>query len=237
LRQDDVCDDVKMIPLRDDNPTRTFPFVTLSIIIANILIFVYELNLGNRLEDTMMHFAVIPYDVTRHIIDPRVIFSLFSALFFHGGFAHIFGNMLYLWVFGNNIEDRLGHLRFIFFYFACGIFATIGHVIFALNSKTPLIGASGAISGILGAYLILYPKAKVLVLFPFFIFWRVFKVSARWFLLFWIVLQFINGTTSRTFMDASNEAGVAWFAHIGGFFAGIFLLWILTPPSKTSESG
>jgi len=225
-----------MIPLRDENPTRTFSFVTLSIIIVNVLIFIYELNLGDRLEDAIMRFAVIPYDVTHRLIDPRVIFSLFSALFFHGGFSHIIGNMLYLWVFGNNIEDRLGHLRFIFFYFACGVFATIGHIVFALNSKIPIIGASGAISGILGAYLILYPKARVLVLFPFFLFWRVFKVSARWFLLFWIALQFINGTTSRVFMDASNEAGVAWFAHIGGFFAGIFLLWVLTPSQKTNTS-
>jgi membrane associated rhomboid family serine protease len=225
-----------MIPLRDENPTRTFPFVTLGIIIANVLLFIYELNLGNRLEETIMRFAVIPYDVTHRIIDPRVIFTLFSALFFHGGFAHIFGNMLYLWVFGNNIEDRLGHLRFIFFYFACGIFATIGHIVFALNSKTPLIGASGAISGILGAYLILYPRAKVLVLFPFFLFWRIIKVSAGWFLLFWIGLQFINVATARVFMDAANGAGVAWFAHIGGFFAGIFLLWVLTPRRKASAS-
>lgn len=223
-----------MIPLKDDNPTRIFPFVTLSIIIVNILIFIYELNLGNKLEDTIMYFAVIPYDVTHHIFDPRVILTLFSALFFHGGFSHILGNMLYLWVFGNNIEDRLGHLRFIFFYFACGIFATIGHIIFAVNSKTPVIGASGAISGILGAYLILYPKAKVLVLLPFFLIWRIIKVNARWFLLFWIALQFFNVTTSRVFMDTANEAGVAWFAHIGGFFAGIFLLWVLTPSEKTN---
>jgi hypothetical protein len=224
-----------MIPLRDENPTRTFPFVTLSIIIINVLIFIYELNLGNRLEDAIMHFAVIPYDVTHRIIDPRVISTLFSALFFHGGFAHILGNMLYLWVFGNNIEDRLGHLRFIFFYFACGVFATIGHIVFALNSRIPLIGASGAISGILGAYLILYPRAKVLVLFPFFLFWRVFKVSARWFLLFWIALQFINVTTSRVFMDTANEAGVAWVAHLTGFFAGIFLLWVLSPKKKAYQ--
>lgn len=225
-----------MIPLRDENPTRSVPFVTLGIIIVNILVFIYELNLGSRLEDAIMSFAVIPYDVTHRIIDPRVIFSLFSSLFFHGGFSHILGNMLYLWVFGNNIEDRLGHLRFIFFYFACGVFATLGHIIFALNSKTPLIGASGAISGILGAYLILFPRAKVLVLFPIFLFWRIIKVSAKWFLLFWIILQFFNGTTSRFFMDATGEGGVAWFAHIGGFFAGIFLLWVLTPSEKANPS-
>ncbi len=218
-----------MIPLRDENPTRTFPFVTLGLIAINILVFVYEFNLGTRLEKVIMHFAVIPYDVTHRIIDPQVVFTLFSALFFHGGLAHIIGNMLYLWVFGNNIEDRLGHLRFIIFYFACGIFATIGHIIFAVNSKTPLIGASGAISGVLGAYLILFPRAKILVLFPFFLFWRFFKVSARWFLLFWIALQFINGTTYRVFMNAANDSGVAWFAHIAGFFSGIFLLWVLSP--------
>jgi len=232
LRQDDVCNDVKMIPLRDENPTRTFPFVTLAIIAANILVFIYEFNLGSRLEDAIMHFAVIPYDVTHRIFDARVIFTLFSSLFFHGGIFHILGNMLYLWVFGNNIEDRLGHLRFVFFYFACGIFATIGHILFAVNSKTPLIGASGAISGVLGAYLILFPRARVLVLVPIFLFWRIIRISAKWFLLFWIALQFFNVTNSRVFMDAANDGGVAWFAHIGGFFAGIFLLWVLTPAQK-----
>lgn len=221
-----------MIPLKDDNPTRTFSFVTISIIIINVLIFIYELNLGNRLEDTIMRFAVIPYNVTHRIIDPQVIFSLFSALFFHGGFFHLFGNMLYLWVFGNNIEDHLGHLRFIFFYFACGIFASVAHIFFAINSKTPLIGASGAISGVLGAYLILYPKARVLVLFPFFIFWRIIRISAKWFLLLWIALQVINVSALQVFAGSANEAGVAWFAHIGGFFTGIFLLWVLTPSKK-----
>jgi membrane associated rhomboid family serine protease len=225
-----------MIPLRDENPTRTFSFVTFIIIIINVLIFIYELKLGNRLEATIMRFAVIPYNVTHRIIDPQVILSLFSALFFHGSFFHLFGNMLYLWVFGNNIEDHLGHLRFIFFYFACGIFASIGHIVFALNSKTPLIGASGAISGVLGAYLILYPRARVLVLFPFFLFWRIVKISAKWFLLLWIALQFINVSALQVSTDTAKEKGIAWFAHIGGFFAGIFLLWVLTPSQKKSAA-
>ena len=132
--------------------------------------------------------------------------------------------MLYLWVFGNNIEDRLGHTRFVFFYLICGIVATFGHIVMASNSKLPVIGASGAISGVLGAYLLLYPRAKVLVLIPLFYIWRVAKVPAMWFLLFWIILQFIYGTTSRALMNESSQGGVAWFAHIAGFFAGILFL-------------
>ncbi len=237
MRQDDVIGNVEMIPLRDENPSRSFPLVTLTIIIVNVLVFLYELRLGSGFEKLVMQYAAVPYDLTHNIFQPKVMFTLLTSLFLHGGLTHILGNMLYLWVFGNNIEDRLGHLRFILFYCACGVFATMGYVMFAVNSKLPLIGASGAISGVLGAYLILYPRAKILVLLPFFLFWRIIKVSAGWFLIFWIALQFIYGTGSRILMDASNESAVAWFAHIGGFFAGIFLLWVLSPAQKKYRNG
>lgn len=215
-----------MIPLRDENPTESFPFITLTIILVNISVFIYELSLGSGLQDKILYYSVVPYNIT-HLSSLNALITLITSLFFHAGFAHIIGNMLYFWVFGNNIEDKLGHTRFIFFYLACGIVATLGHIITAPNSKIPLIGASGAISGVLGAYLLLYPRAKVLVLVPFFYFWRIVKVEALWFLLFWIILQFFYGTTSFALMNASDEGGVAWFAHIFGFFAGIILLGLM----------
>lgn len=209
-----------MIPLRDDNPTKRFPFVTVIIIAINILVFIYELSLGERLTQEINRFAVIPFDII-HLKNFSNLITLITSLFFHAGVAHIFGNMLYLWVFGKNIEDALGHVGFIFFYIICGVVATFGHILTASGSKLPVIGASGAISGILGAYLLLYPRAKVLVLIPIFYMWRIAKVPAMWFLGFWIILQFIYGTTS---FALAESGGVAWFAHISGFICGLLLI-------------
>jgi membrane associated rhomboid family serine protease len=213
-----------MIPLRDENPTKIFPFITLAIILINTLVFIYELTQGNKqLQDKIMQFGVIPYNLV-HLDEPKILFTLVTSLFFHAGFAHLFGNMLYLWVFGNNIEDRLGHIKFIFFYLLCGIVATLGHIVTAGNSKLPVIGASGAISGVLGAYLILYPRARVLVLIPLFYMWRIAKVQAGWFLAFWIILQILYATSASALTGGEEGGGVAWFAHIAGFFAGILFL-------------
>lgn len=223
MRQDCVSCNVVMIPLRDENPTKTIPFVTIAIIIINILVFIYELRLAGHLTDKIAQFAVIPYNIT-HLTKTLDLLTLVTSLFFHAGLAHIFGNMLYFWVFGNNIEDRLGHIRFFFFYIICGIVATFGHILAAPNSRIPVIGASGAISAVLGAYLVLYPRTKVLVLIPLFFIWRIARIEAWWFLVFWIILQFFYGTATAALMHESGEAGVAWFAHIAGFFAGILLL-------------
>ncbi|RKY31367.1 MAG: rhomboid family intramembrane serine protease [Candidatus Omnitrophota bacterium] len=223
-----------MIPLKDENPTKTFPFVTIAIIIANVLVFIYELNLGEGLQDKISQFAVIPYNIT-HLTEPAALLTLVTSLFFHGGFAHIFGNMLYFWVFGNNIEDRLGHLRFIFFYILGGILATFGHILIAPDSKIPLIGASGAISAVLGAYVILYPRAKVLVLIPFFFLWRIVRIQAWWFLIFWIILQLFYGTASLASAQGAEMTGVAWFAHVGGFLAGILLLFFFLKRKKKKD--
>lgn len=223
-----------MIPLRDENPIRIFPYVTVGIIAINILVFIYEMLQGTHLEDKIMQFAAIPYNIT-HLGSPAVLLTLVTSLFFHAGLFHLFGNMLYLWVFGNNIEERLGYIRFIIFYFACGIIATLGHIISVSDSKLPMIGASGAVSGVLGAYLLLYPRARVLVLVPLFYFWRIIKVKALWFLLFWIALQFISGTASSLVMDTQARGGVAWFAHITGFFAGIFFCLFLKKEKNTDR--
>jgi membrane associated rhomboid family serine protease len=220
-----------MIPLKDENPSRTFPFITIAIIAINALVFLYELTLGEGLDGLVKNFGVIPYNLT-HAFSTAIFLTLFTSLFLHGGFSHIIGNMLYLWIFGNNIEDRLGHVRFIFFYLLCGIAASFGHVLSALNSKIPTIGASGAISGVLGAYLILYPNAKILTLVPLFYTFRIIRINAKWFLLIWIVMQIFSGTASVTYADSSAGAGVAWFAHIAGFFAGILFLYLLSPKKK-----
>jgi membrane associated rhomboid family serine protease len=212
-----------MIPLRDENPTRTLPFITIAIIVINALVFVWELIQGEQLQDNITQFVVIPYNIV-HLSGPKVLLTLITSLFLHAGLTHLLGNMLYLWVFGNNIEDRLGHIRFIFFYLFCGIMATFGHIITASGSKLPVIGASGAISGVLGAYLLLYPRVKVLVLIPLFFIWRIAKIQAVWFLLFWIILQLIYGAGSFAMAGEPNGGGVAWFAHIAGFFAGILFL-------------
>ncbi len=223
-----------MIPLRDENPTRTFPFVTIAIIAINALVFLYELSLRDQLQDAVMRYGATPYSIT-HLANPAVLATLVTSLFFHGGFSHILGNMLYLWVFGNNIEDMLVHVKFIFFYLICGILATFGHIAITPDSRLPLIGASGAISGVLGAYLVLYPRAKILVLLPIFYFWRIVRLPAIWFLGFWILLQIFNGTTSTVFLGASERGGVAWFAHVGGFLAGLILLGIFLGGKRRAD--
>jgi membrane associated rhomboid family serine protease len=217
-----------MIPLRDENPTKAFPFVTIFLIAINAAVFLYELSLGGQLESFVRQFGVIPYDII-HASDFRVYLTLFSSLFLHADLFHILGNMLYLWIFGNNIEDTIGHVRFVFFYLLCGVAASLGHIIFSSGSRVPTIGASGAISGVLGAYLLLYPDAKILTLIPLFYFWRIVKINAKWFLLIWIVFQVLSGAVYFNLSQSTGQGGVAWFAHIAGFFAGIGFLFLFFP--------
>lgn len=223
MRQDDVGIDAKMIPLKDDNSTQIFPFVTIGIIFANLLVFLYEINPWFAFERKIFLFGAVPYNIT-HLDNFLAPVTLFTSLFFHGDFMHLLGNMLYLWVFGDNIEDSLGHARFLLFYFLCGVAASLGFILTIPNSHLPLIGASGAISGILGAYFLLYPNAKVLVLVPFLIFWKKIRLAAFWFLLFWIALQFLYGSTAFTYQPEEAAGEIAWFAHILGFIAGAVLL-------------
>jgi membrane associated rhomboid family serine protease len=210
-----------MIPLRDENPIKRPPFFTLLIIFINVVVFLYELRMGEDLEFKLRLFCVIPYRVV-HSFDFGVFLTFITSLFFHAGFFHLFGNMLYLWIFGNNIEDNFGHTKFLIFYFLCGITASFSQILVDINSKSPMLGASGAVSGILAAYLLLYPKAKILVLIPLFGFWKITKVPALYFLGFWILLQFIYGMFSLGAMQA--QVSIAWFAHIGGFLTGLILL-------------
>jgi len=220
-----------LIPLRDLNPSRGLPAVTILLIAANALMFFYELSLGERLEGFVMSAAFVParlFDggaVTPGEWLPGMQSALLS-MFLHGGWGHFLGNMLFLWIFGDNIEDRLGHVRFFLFYILAGYAATFAHAFFNPSSTVPAIGASGAISGVLGAYLFLHPKARIVTLVWFFIFIRFIEVPALVFLPIWFLMQVFSGVASLGAPGAEG-GGVAWFAHIGGFVAGPLLLLLL----------
>jgi len=211
-----------MIPIKDDNPTRTYPYVTVGLIVLNSAVFIYELSLGPYFEIFLNRYGAIPMFILRMEAPggyaPPYI-TLFTSMFLHGGLFHLAGNMLYLWIFGNNIEDSMGHFRFILFYLICGIVAVYTFSIMSPYSTIPMVGASGAVSGVLGAYLILFPRARVLTLIPYGFYMQIVKVPAIFVLGFWIVVQLINGMVS-----GGAGGGVAWFAHVGGFVAGIVLI-------------
>lgn len=204
-----------MIPLRDDIKSRRRPFVLYAILGINIAVFLYELSLGPGLNNFITQYGAVPY----FIFHPQGIssyFTIFTSMFMHAGILHIGFNMLFLWVFGDNIEDRMGHILFIFFYLATGTAGALLHSITVPNSTVPMVGASGAISGILGAYIILYPKAKVLALIPIFFFPRIIRLPAIIFLGIWFLFQLLYGVSA-----SATGGGVAYLAHIGGFIAGI----------------
>ncbi|HEV8437891.1 MAG TPA: rhomboid family intramembrane serine protease [Methylomirabilota bacterium] len=224
-----------MIPLKDDLPTRTTPFVTIGLITLNVLAFVYQISLevgapngAAAGEAFVMEFGLIPCRLTgacRLAADlPSPAFTILSSMFLHGSFFHIAGNMLYLWIFGNNVEDTLGHGRFVLFYLASGVAAAAAQTLVGPQSTVPMVGASGAISGVLGAYFLLFPHASVLTLVIFGFFWRVVRIPALIVLGLWMVVQILNGLGSF-----GAGGGVAWFAHIGGFIGGMALLLVFRP--------
>jgi membrane associated rhomboid family serine protease len=224
-----------MIPLKDDLPTRRPPLVTVGLIAFNVLAFAYQLSLegaspgGARAAQAfVLEFGLIPCRLTGMCQVagnlPSPLFTVFSSMFLHGGLFHIAGNMLYLWIFGNNVEDTLGHGRFLVFYLLCGVAAALTQTAVGPDSTVPVIGASGAVSGVLGAYLLLFPQAYVLTLVIFGFFWRLVRIPAMVVLGFWIVIQVLNGLGTL-----GRSGGVAWFAHIGGFAAGMGLLFVFRP--------
>jgi membrane associated rhomboid family serine protease len=217
-----------VIPYKDDNPTSTVPYVTVGIIVLNMLVFLYEISSPPGMEKIAYTYGAIPqYILTFDKVQPiHPALTIFSAMFMHGGIFHIAGNMLYLWIFGNNIEDKMGHIRFIVFYLFCGITAAYAHAITDPHSHVPMIGASGAISGVIGAYLLLFPRAMVhtLIFLGFFV--TVVKIPALIVIGFWVFIQFVNGLISS---GIAREGGVAWFAHIGGFLAGLLTIKLWLP--------
>jgi membrane associated rhomboid family serine protease len=229
-----------MIPIKDYNPTRSFSIITAFIIALNILVFIQDMMTGHyepMLVETSRgivkanhfiggltaNYALIP---SRLVSEPgNSWYKVFTAMFLHGNWLHIASNMLYLWIFGNNIEDLLGRFRFIIFYFACGLAAAGAQVLSAPQSSIPMIGASGAVAGVMGAYLVRYPHARILTLLPIFFFFTFIEVPAFLIIGYWALLQFISATWINSGEPA--RGGVAYFAHIGGFVSGIGLLYLL----------
>lgn len=221
-----------MIPIRDDIPSRSFPIVNVMLIVLNVLAFLYELALGPQLEKFFQVFAVVPiryyYNEFFGLTEIALVIPLFTSMFLHGGWAHILGNMLYLWIFGDNVEDRMGHFRFLVFYLLCGLAASAAHIWSVADNpeaaRMPSLGASGAIAGVLGAYMLLYPGARVVTLLPLGFFITFVEIPSLFFLGLWFLQQFIVGTLSLSAQTAQT-GGVAWWAHIGGFASGMALVW------------
>jgi len=207
-----------MIPLSDDIPTRNFPLITLLAIGANIWIY-FEMFFSATVSPELVfnQYGLVPYNLIHSPVTEYP--AIYSSMFIHSGFFHLAGNMLYLWIFGNNIEDVLGKFRFILFYLVCGTIAALGHIATNTDSIIPMVGASGAVSGVLGAYLVLFPFARVKTLIFIVIFVTVIRIPALVLLGLWIALQVLNGMAA-----SDGSAGVAWFAHIGGFLAGMILI-------------
>lgn len=211
-----------MIPLRSSEPHYTRPTVNLVLIAINVLVFFYELSLGNgyRLNHFIAQYGIVP--------DRLNLASILTSMFIHGGFLHILGNMWFLWVFGRGVEDVLGHGKYLFFYLLCGVAAALAHILINAGSTVPTVGASGAIAGVMGAYLITFPRARIITLVLLFIFITTVDIPAAFLLLYWFAIQFFNGVGSVGYSQAS-KGDVAWFAHVGGFVAGIVLIKLISP--------
>jgi membrane associated rhomboid family serine protease len=212
-----------MIPLRDTQQSSTVPVVTISIIVINVLVFFFELSLDPWSRNHLIaQYGMIP-DSLRYS-------TLVTSMFLHGGWMHIIGNMWFLWIFGDNVEDILGRIPYLFFYLLCGIAAALSQVALNPDSTLPTVGASGAIAGVMGAYLVKFPHARVLTLVPIFFFLTTYELPAFVILGWWFVVQFFSGVGSVAYSHVT-EGGVAWFAHVGGFLAGIVLIYVF-PTSK-----
>jgi membrane associated rhomboid family serine protease len=208
-----------MIPLKDDNPTRTFPFVNWALIAVNVAVFIYQVQLPRHAAQAfLLHNATVPMRIPAFLSGylgfKMAFYPMFTSMFLHGGWMHLLGNMLFLYVFGDNVEDYFGHAGYLLFYLFCGVGSGAIHVLFNWHSSLPAIGASGAISGVMGAYLVLYPRANVLMLFFIFL----IPIPAVFVLGYWFVLQFLEGIGE---FGTSAAGGVAWWAHIGGFLLGV----------------
>ena len=216
-----------MIPIRDTIPSRSFPVVSVTLIVINTIVFLFEMSLGRSLEFVMDRYALVPAKLASLFEDGsqpvRAVAPVFTSMFLNAGWIHLIGNMLYLWIFADNVEDKMGRVRFVLFYFLCGAGAAALHVIMSPTSETPTVGASGAIAGVLGAYFLLFPRARVLTLFPIFFFIQFIEVPAYFFLGFWFLMQFFSGALSIGIEPSGG--GVAWWAHVGGFVTGMTLVF------------
>jgi rhomboid family protein len=221
-----------MIPLRDRNPSGIFPTVTLALIVVNTIVFLYEVSLGPGVGAFIKHFSLVPALVTGNLRYGTVTFSdtvapFFTSMFLHGGWLHLISNMWFLWIFGDNVEDTLGPVRFILFYFLCGLAAALTHFAVQPESALPVLGASGAIAGVLGAYAVLYPGARVVTLVPIFFFLQIMELPAVIMIGYWFVLQILSGSLEA--VSPMRGGGTAWWAHVGGFLAGMALILLMKP--------
>lgn len=214
-----------MIPLRDDNPSQSVPVVTRTLIAVNVVAFVFELSLGGALGAFVQWWGLVPLRFSYAFAGAEplapTLATAFTSMFLHGGWMHLLGNMLFLWVYGDNIEDILGHGKFLLFYLACGAAAALAQYAMAPDSRIPMVGASGAIAGVMGAYMVKFPHSRI-VLAGWFIILFTFDLPAYVVLLYWFALQFISGLGGVA--QIANRGGVAFFAHIGGFLAGVLLI-------------
>jgi membrane associated rhomboid family serine protease len=237
-----------MFPIDDDNPTLITPYVTYGLIALNVLIFIYELTFSPKgLTQFFYQWAIVPFQLTGALIgqpqailpggEPPELLTLITSQFLHGGFLHVAGNMLFLWIFGNNVEDQLGHVKFLFFYLACGVLAGLAQWYFSQGSQIPSLGASGAIAGVMGAYIIRFPQVNVRTVFPIGIFPLVFNIPAYFYLGIWFFQQALYGfaTLAPRTMVGMESGGVAYWAHAGGFVFGAVLGPLLGLFSQPSE--
>ncbi len=218
-----------MIPLRDVIPSRTTPYVTVGIIALNVLAFWYQLSFSRGdLQVFVRTYGVVPAEFAWP--------TLVTSMFLHGGWFHIIGNMWFLWIFGDNVEDRLGHGRYLFFYLLCGVLAGIAQTLVNPDSYVPTIGASGAVAGMMGAYFVLYPRSRVLTLIPLFIFIEIIEIPAVFFLGFWFLMQLFSGAGSIAHTTGS-QGGIAFWAHVAGFAAGAGGVFIFRRPERRWDNG
>jgi membrane associated rhomboid family serine protease len=223
-----------MIPIRDDQPRFSTPYVTYFIIALNGLVFLFELSQSHRALNALIYqFGVVPVHFERALAGahnytlPASFLTIITSMFLHGGWLHIIGNMWFLWIFGDNIEDHLGHFSYLLFYLVSGIAAALTHILLNPGSNVPTVGASGAIAGVMGAYFVLYPKARVLTLVPLIIFFTFWWLPAWVMLGYWFVVQFLMGAATSIAETSQNTGGVAVWAHVGGFVTGILLIKLL----------
>jgi membrane associated rhomboid family serine protease len=206
-----------MIPLRDSQPSRTTPYVTIAIILVNVVLFLYEVLLDPYTRNAfIVHYGVIPARLQ--------VADLFTSMFLHGGWMHLIGNMWFLWIYGDNIEDILGSMQYVVFYLGCGVAAALTQVLLDPGSRIPTIGASGAIAGVMGAYVVKFPHSRITTLVALFIFWTTVEIPAYIILIYWFIIQLFSGAATIT---SHSQGGVAWFAHVGGFLTGILLIYVM----------
>jgi len=230
-----------VIPLRNLDPRRSFPIVTLLLILVNVVVFFHQISLPPNAADAFVRaYGLVPAKISLALAGQRYTLAgafipLFTCMFLHGGWLHILGNMWFLWIFGANVEDRLGPVPYLIFYLVCGLGSGLSQVVFSWGSRVPSIGASGAISGVLGAFIIFFPASRILTLIPLFIIWFTVRIPALVFIGLWFLIQFLSGVASLRLSASAGMGGVAWWAHIGGFLLGVVLAKIFDPGRRPAD--